>query len=138
MKFSFKIEAFHLLPLIIPYIISVVIAILNKTVTFSFSEAFALISILYLPVLLISLVLIFASYCTLDDNSINIFFFGFLNKSISYESIEAIEVTDKGYNFFALAKSKLRIKTHSRDFILSIKDKELFIRQINAYVHIPE
>jgi len=51
---------------------------LSKSVIFFWKEAITLVSIIYFPILIISLMFISTSYCTVDDKGINIYYAGFL------------------------------------------------------------
>ena len=54
------------------------------------------------------------SYCTVDDKGINIYYAGFAEKTISFCDIENIEETEAGFNFLALANSKLKINVRGK------------------------
>ncbi|AEV69883.1 hypothetical protein [Acetivibrio clariflavus] len=127
MKFKFKVEFLYLLYLVLPFFIATMILSLSKSVVFSLKEAIIVVIILYLPIFIISLIFIFTSYCTVDDKGINIYYAGFLERIINFCDIENIEETEAGFNFLALANSKLKINVKGESYIFAIKEKDLFL-----------
>ncbi|PQQ66118.1 PH domain-containing protein [Acetivibrio saccincola] len=57
----------------------------------------------------------------------------FFKKTISFDTIEKIEETEKGFNFFALANSKLKITSKGKNYIFSIKEKDIFLEKVGDY-----
>jgi len=133
LKFTFKTEFLYLVYLIIPFVISIVLLRLGKSVIVSWKESITMVSILYIPILIISLIVIFTTYGTIDDEGINIYYVGFFKKTISFDTIEKIEETEKGFNFFALANSKLKITSKGKNYIFSIKEKDIFLEKVGDY-----
>lgn len=133
MKFTFKTEILYLVYLIIPFGISIALLKLNKTVAFSWKEAITFVSILYIPILIVSLIAIYATYGTINDKGINIYYFGLFKKTISLDTVEKIEETEKGFNFLALSDSKLKITSKGKHYIFSIKEKDAFLEKVINY-----
>jgi len=72
------VEFLYLVYLLLPFFIATMILRLSKSVIFFWKEAITLVSIIYFPILIISLMFISTSYCTVDDKGINIYYAGFL------------------------------------------------------------
>jgi len=121
------VEFLYLVYLLLPFFIATMILRLSKSVIFFWKEAITLVSIIYFPILIISLMFISTSYCTVDDKGINIYYAGFFEITINFCDIENIEETEVGFSFLALANSKLKINIKGKSYIFAIREKDLFL-----------
>lgn len=129
MKYRLKIDKRYILAYFVEMI--ALIAILSSFEMFSIGDATrvviaigALLSILFIG-------LYYGTYIILDKESMTIYYFGFIKKTIPLKELKIVSTNYSGRGTLALSTNKMLLRVAEKEVAVSICDSDQFILSVN-------
>lgn len=131
MKYRLKVDKIYIFAYLAE--IFAVFIILSLFDHFNLSEVLCFTAIAGIIISIPIIGLYYGTYFKVDQDTVSIFYFGFIKKSVPIEHIAVVNHNYDGRGTLSLSEDKLLIKVHDRLVPVSIMDALGFTERIEIY-----